>query len=126
VLIEMHKFSVGQIVLFRPDRNEKSPLLMACPPNGLSLTQLIRMFLQSARNRAAELQWPATMALLTMLRQNFPCRGWAPAVWRLAFDLAQHRWPRMLPSLAIWRHSSFDAQTQVSSARLGRGRWFRG
>ena len=56
----------------RPNDPFTNPL-ETCPPNGVSLTQLVRMFLQYAREHTADLHYEASMMMMTVLRQKFPC-----------------------------------------------------
>jgi Rap1a immunity proteins len=68
-------FEIAYIHLVNSEDPNAAPTrpLNACPPNGVSLTQFIRMFLQKARNNPAQLHQPAFFTLANLLTENFPC-----------------------------------------------------
>jgi Rap1a immunity proteins len=47
--------------------------LHTCPPKGISFTQMVRMFLQEARNNAGALHQNASLMIWNMLARSFPC-----------------------------------------------------
>lgn len=47
--------------------------LHTCPPKGISSSQMIRMFLQEARNNAGALHQNASLMISNMLVRSFPC-----------------------------------------------------
>ena len=65
-------YELSYLVLVEEDGTQTHPV-KACPPKGVSLTQLIRMFLQYARSNPGELHWEASLAMLNLLHKNFPC-----------------------------------------------------
>jgi hypothetical protein len=48
-------------------------VLHTCPPKGISSTQMIRMFLQEARNNPGALHQDAFIMISNMLVRSFPC-----------------------------------------------------
>jgi hypothetical protein len=47
--------------------------LRACPPKGVTQTQLVRMFFQYARAHTANLHQPAFVEMTSMLDEKFSC-----------------------------------------------------
>lgn len=67
---------LSYIKLVDPSKPNEKPtrLLEVCPPSkGFNQLQLVRMFLQEARNQQAELHNPAFVMLSNLLTKNFPC-----------------------------------------------------
>jgi hypothetical protein len=48
--------------------------LHACPPNGISFTLMIKMFLDEARNNPDALHQDAFFTISNVLMRNFPCK----------------------------------------------------
>jgi hypothetical protein len=48
-------------------------LIKTCPPKGVSLIQLVRMFLQYARSHPGQLHEQAFFMMNNLLVENFPC-----------------------------------------------------
>ncbi len=70
-------FEMAYLQLHNPENPTAPPTnpLNACPPNGVSLTQVIRMFLQQARNSPGALHQTAFFMIQNMLTNTFPCSG---------------------------------------------------
>jgi hypothetical protein len=68
-------FEIGSFRVFNPE-NPTAPLtnpLHMCLPKGMNSTQVIRMFLQQARNNPGSLHQNAYVVVLNMLTKQFPC-----------------------------------------------------
>jgi Rap1a immunity proteins len=67
-------FDMAYFRITYTDRPNDPPVhpIPTCPPKGVSLAQLVRMFLQYARMHPNELHYEAGMMMWTVLAQNFP------------------------------------------------------
>jgi len=67
-------FDFSFLILSKEGNKETRALGPTCIPNGVSLVQLIRVFLQYARTNAGHLHEPAPKVVLNAINNSFPCR----------------------------------------------------
>ena len=69
----IHAFQGLANLWYPTNPTPRTSVLNVCVPSGVSLTQLVRMFLQEARNNPAALHEDANLMVLNMLMHNFSC-----------------------------------------------------